>query len=527
MKWKHGERNGSGQAFILSWIKMKFTLISPRIAVQKNDFLGSGVPYWPIELATFASFLKQQKYSVKILDLFGESPESLEDMGDYYLQGKHINNFLLDQEVAASDVFVLYALSYMSHQEVLAISRTIRTLYRDVVIMVLENSQSVTGYDISILAGDFFKHGTDILLCGEVYWNWDEILNIQNNSTGAKIPENVILSTQKFAQTVVRKFNIRPKYPIPDWGSFPIKNYWSLPYSHGPKISKYLPIITSRGCPYSCDFCVTPSTNNTHWRGRIPSDVVNEIIELKEKFGVNDFQIEDLNPTLDKSRWKEICQLLIDHKANIRFYLVSGTKAETIDVVDIPLYAKAGCRYLSISPETGSKRVLSSMGKQFDYKHGIDLIQACKKYGIYTQGCFLVGHPTEEASDHQLSCKYLRQIVKAGLDEVGVFIVSPLAGSNIYKENKINLSSEHLLPSFSPHGREGWEILNKRRVELITLFFYGKLKCGNSLWKQGFRSLFGTPKTKMENLPKRILFIYWIIFKYRIKKRFFSKSIGD
>ena len=40
---------------------MEISLISPRLVIQKEDFLGSGVPYWPIELATFAAFLREKK----------------------------------------------------------------------------------------------------------------------------------------------------------------------------------------------------------------------------------------------------------------------------------------------------------------------------------------------------------------------------------------------------------------------------------------------------------------------------------
>lgn len=73
---------------------MRVTLISPRIPIQKGDFLGSGVPYWPIELATLASFARDHGDEVSLIDLFGNNPQRIEEAGDHYLQGESIDEYL-------------------------------------------------------------------------------------------------------------------------------------------------------------------------------------------------------------------------------------------------------------------------------------------------------------------------------------------------------------------------------------------------------------------------------------------------
>jgi len=258
---------------------------------------------------------------------------------------------------------------------------------------------------------------------------------------------------------------------------------------------------------------VVTETNNRRWRGNDPEHVVNEIITLRDKYGVRDFQIEDLNPTVQHRRWERICELLIERKADVRFYFVSGTKAETLHVNKVPLFAKAGCRYVSISPESGSGTLMKVIGKKFNQQHGIDLISACRKNGIRTQACFLVGHPEETENDFVLTRDYLVKLVKAGLDEVAIFVVAPFAGSSLFSKNTILLEHESALPSFSPKGRSNYATLERRRKELIRAFFATKLLRGFDLWKQGIRSVFGTPQTKMENLPRRIAFITWLLVK--------------
>jgi len=267
---------------------------------------------------------------------------------------------------------------------------------------------------------------------------------------------------------------------------------------------------------------VVPTTNNRRWRDRSPEEVVEEIIYLRDRFQVRDFQIEDLNPSVHEKRWDKICHLLIEKEAGIRFYLVSGTKAETLKVEKVDLYAKAGCRFISISPESGSPQLMYIIGKRFNYNHGLKLIEACKCAGISTQACLIVGHPQETEQDHQQSCQYLEKLLLKGLDEVGIFIISPIAGSQIYKKQQIPIDSKKLL-SFSPKGRDNWDVLKKRRKELLFLFFKNKLLQGSPLWIQGVRALLGRPKTKMENLPLRVLFIYWLILSTKLKNRFSQK----
>ena len=333
----------------------RYLLISPRIAVQKSDFLGSGVPYWPMELSVFAAFLRERGDDVTVFDLFGSSPGSLVDRGDHYLQGQALRERLDDPAVAAAGAVVLYALSYMSHGDLLDICRDLRARRPELPIAILENSQAVTAYGSNSVPGDFFAAGADVLVCGEPYWNWPEIRDCLARRGAAPVPRNVL--TTASAGPVVRWIEKQPTYPVPAWDLFPIRNYWRLPYSHGPKTASYLPVLTSRGCPYPCDFCVVPETNSKRWRPRTPKEVVDEMIALRDRFGVRDFQIEDLNPTVRGSRWREVCEQLVARNAAIRFYFVSGTKAETVRVEDVPLLAHDGCRYISISPEAGSPRL--------------------------------------------------------------------------------------------------------------------------------------------------------------------------
>lgn len=501
---------------------MKLTLISPRLAIQKGDFLGSGVPYWPIELATLAAYAREQGDDVSLVDLFGNNPRKLSDVGDYYLQGESIDAYLDLGVLRQAEVFILYAISYMSHQELLSIVARLKQTFPLLPVAILENSQAVTAYSLQQVAADYFDVGADLLVCGEPYFNWDAIKLQLAGQRMDPIPRNLI--TQESSSIPERITLKGMRYPIPAWDLVNLPGYWNLPYSHGPKTPKFLPILTSRGCPYPCDFCVVPETNNRCWRGNEPEQVVAEILVLRDLFSIHDFQVEDLNPTVQHQRWEKICELLIEHKANVRFYIVSGTKAETLHIDKIPLFAKAGCRYISISPESGSNKLMQVIGKKFDHQHGMELIAACRANGIRTQACFLVGHPDETEKDIEASNDYLSRLARAGLDEFAVFVVAPFAGSQLHARRSVSLDDKTAFISFSPKGRTNYKTLVRRRKKLIRTFFVQKLKHGFDLWLQGLRVIFGTPETKMENLPRRIVFIYWQVLMLVVAKKLGRKS---
>ncbi len=72
-------------------------------------------------------------------------------------------------------------------------------------------------------------------------------------------------------------------------------------------------MITSRGCPYDCNFCSTHPTAGYKWRPRSPKNVLEELMLLNTKFEVNHIEIEDDNFSLNKTRTKKILENIITY----------------------------------------------------------------------------------------------------------------------------------------------------------------------------------------------------------------------
>ena len=204
--------------------------------------------------------------------------------------------------------------------------------------------------------------------------------------------------------------------------------------------------------------------------------VVSEIEYFQKKYGVNEFHFEDVNPTLNKKRMKEFCNLLIERTIRILWKLATGTKLESLDNEIADLMAKAGCNYVSMSPESGSREVLKLMGKPVNLNHALEMYASLRKNNIYTQACFVLGYPGEDYNDRKKTAKLVRKLAKIGVDEVALFIITPMPGSRIYKQFMDKFCTLNQL-TFTPKWREDYKKIAAFRKNLYLQYVIIKFFC--------------------------------------------------
>jgi radical SAM superfamily enzyme YgiQ (UPF0313 family) len=312
----------------------------------------------------------------------------------------------------------------------------------------------------------------------------DALENAENENAAKKLAEKI----DGIALEVDGKTLVRPKkrfisdldaLPFPAVDLLPLENYWSLGYAHAPvKASargKYLNIQTSRGCPFACEFCFVPSVWQRKWRPRSARSVVDEIAYYVKRFGVTDFHVEDHNPTVDKQRLKEICRELLRRGLRVTLKIAAGSKAETFDDETLALMARAGFVYVSISPETGSPRLLKKMNKPFDYDYALARVKRMHSLGIKTQACFVLGFPGEMREDRRATEAYVKKLARAGIDELSLPIFSPVPGSAESRKPAIEKPRKFEHQGFSPFWRKDYAAVNAFRKKLYLEFFVWRL----------------------------------------------------
>lgn len=489
------------------------TLINPNLITQKGDILGSGIPYFPISLAYLASVLEKNNYDINVIDAFGNSPFKVRIEGNYIIQGMTVDE-VLKKVSNNSSAIILYCGSVMAHYIVKQIAIALKEHLPHIPLILIENTQAVTAYSLKFVTKEFHDIGVDYIVIGE---SEERAVNVLNNLKYKKNIQN--MDGISFDLDGIIVYNPKATYidnldelTFPAWELFPIENYWKLGYAHGPMQGKYLPLLTSRGCPFCCRFCVIPSTNNRRWRARSARNVVDEIEYMINKFEVREFHIEDVNPTTDEKRIIEICKELINRNIKIRWKLVSGSKIETIKINTLEWMNKAGCNYISFSPESGSEKVLKLMNKPFNHKYALEMVSVMEKLGIKSQACFVLGFPGEEPEDIKLTMEYMKKLIKNGIDEVAFFIMTPIPGTETF--SMFNGYNDYSQLTFSPSWRKDYEFLDKSRRVLYNKFLLWKILFRPvKVFKQCINFVLRNFETKMEMTPFRALSLKLMMLK--------------
>lgn len=485
-------------------------LINPNLVIQRNDPFTTGIVYMPVGLAYVAAALRRAEIPVKVIDAFGERPRQASAEGKFLAFGLTSDEVVELIPTNARAVF-LHAINLTNHLSTLNILRAIKRKHPDLPVAILENTQAVTAYALRLVAPEFYENGADYVLTGEAEHRGVKLAqSLMNGERGNDLRELEGLGSSDFFNAPLGTIRELDDLAFPAWDLFPLENYWNLRFAHGPQATdRYLPLLTSRGCPYPCEFCVVPATNNQKWRARSAQNVVDEIESWVRKYQVREYHIEDLDPTISDQRIRDICQELLRRRLDVTWKIVAGTKVETIrNEETIDLMAKAGCRYISISPETGSPRLLKLMRKPFDLKHAVRLVKRMNEVGIRSQACFVLGYPGETEEDRAMTRNLVRELTREGVDEIALFIITPVPGSAIYDQLQGYNSLSEL--NFSPTWREDYRRLSSFRLGLYTRFLFWKLRYHPlKLLRQPVNFLRRRFETKMEMVPYRAMVFKW------------------
>jgi len=178
--------------------------------------------------------------------------------------------------------------------------------------------------------------------------------------------------------------------PFPTYDKFELHKY-TLPDG--------VPIISSRGCPYSCTFCPVTKAIGQIFRMRSAESVVKEI-EYWHRRGYRKFAFQDDNFTLVKERVHEICDLI--ERRGLRGLILSlpnGVRADRVDRALLEKMKRVGFRGLAFGVEGGNDKVLRALKKGESIETIEKAIRDACELGFDVALFFLVGSPRETPTD--------------------------------------------------------------------------------------------------------------------------------
>jgi radical SAM superfamily enzyme YgiQ (UPF0313 family) len=168
-----------------------------------------------------------------------------------------------------------------------------------------------------------------------------------------------------------------------------------IPYFYGHSRHPLIVIITGRGCPFHCTYCVLPQTMMGHkYRKRSVENVVKEFQYIADNFPqVKEIMIEDDTLTADRKRCREFSDALIKAKAT-KIPWSANSRAD-VDFETLTRMKKANCRLLCVGFESGDQEVLNNIKKSLTLNKIRQFCKNAKKAGIMIHGCFMVGNKGE------------------------------------------------------------------------------------------------------------------------------------
>lgn len=170
------------------------------------------------------------------------------------------------------------------------------------------------------------------------------------------------------------------------------------------------PLLTSRGCPYQCIYCSVPKISGSKWRFRSPENVLKELKQVIQKYHIKSFQIIDDSFTLNISRAKDFCRLLIEQNLNLRWCCPNGLRADCLDEELVKLMKKSGCESVSLGIESGDEKVFNFINKGEKLDNIANAVKILKKHGLSVSGFFIIGLPFESVKSVKRSLKFINKL---------------------------------------------------------------------------------------------------------------------
>lgn len=164
-------------------------------------------------------------------------------------------------------------------------------------------------------------------------------------------------------------------------------------------------VLTTRGCPYSCSFCMVPVINGRIVRARSTSNVISEVDDLTSN-GVRSIHFAEDIFNFNRDRTMQMSRALkergIDWRALTRVELLDNELLETM--------ADSGCYKLGFGLESGEPRILRNIGKNADLELVKRVFAKCKEVGIETRAYFTIGHPTETEDEIKRTIDFAEEL---------------------------------------------------------------------------------------------------------------------
>jgi anaerobic magnesium-protoporphyrin IX monomethyl ester cyclase len=196
-------------------------------------------------------------------------------------------------------------------------------------------------------------------------------------------------------------------------------------------------IVGSRGCPVGCHFCACSAIAGRTYRAHSLPYVVREMEHLLNAHGCRSFDFHDDTFNLLPRRVYEFCDILNARGLGVGWGCFCRVDTFSEDLAQ--QMARAGCSVVQFGVESGSNRVLRSLGKGISTEQVQAAVIAASRAGIEEIVCgFIVGHPADTEDSVRETIAFGLRLREQGATRLTLSLLTPYPGTPVY-ENRDRL----------------------------------------------------------------------------------------
>jgi len=511
--------------------KRVITLCKPFVVLTKNSY--SAPVTLPLNLAYLGGVLEKADYKTKIIDATGEErPLKITRSQDnqYNFQGLNSVDIIekIDPETFIFGISLMFSKDWIFHKSLI---EEIKKKYPKIIIIAGgEHSSAIPEYILRDCSS------IDYVIKGEGEFSMLEFsYNMFNGRSVSKIPGICFVDKEnKFIDNgLSKRIELIDTLPRPAWHLVKPENYFNDYFTLGIASGRNMPILATRGCPFQCTFCSSPSMWTTRYVMRDPKEIVDEIEWLMKEYKANDFEFFDLTAIIKKNWILEFCNELKKRRLNdVTWQLPVGTRSETLDEEVLKAIYDSGCHYIAYAPESGSQRSLEAIKKRVKINRIVKSIKTSAKIGHAIKLHLIIGFPHETLTDCLKTIYFATYCAfRLGVSDVLISVFVPYPGSELFeklkKEQKLKVDNNYFenLHAYMDITKQNTYCENVSGRTLMFLRFIGYALSYSIIYisrpqriYKFLRNIF-RKKFFANNLFEQRIYEFYLRFKYRRRQK--------
>ncbi len=188
-------------------------------------------------------------------------------------------------------------------------------------------------------------------------------------------------------------------------------------------------IVTNRGCPFSCTYCLANQVSGLKNRYRSVENVMDELRECVQRHGIRNFLFRSDLFTQNKKWVIRLCDRIVEEKLDISW--AANSRVDTVNPDVLAAMKRAGCWLIAFGVEKGSDTALELIEKKATVEQAREALRITREAGIRRSIYILVGLPADDRPTIEQDIAFARELDP---DYLEIFYPYPFPGTPLYRE---------------------------------------------------------------------------------------------